>query len=339
MLDYAHNQRLFQAEDIDRYVRRAAGLCNVRAHSGYLLMCRRLGTVGVKPIANALWTLKGISYTLIVRGDILHNILRVVMKHVMEWTEGFLQKHESLVVFDKIWESIPPYAGYQPARKRCRQATMWRGMEMRGVNRVLLACFTAAMRQTMDAGSLSAAAQWECKIAMRCIRGITDFCLIAQYRNHASHTIVHIKKYLHEFHQLVHILREFRPTKADREQPTKAAKELAGGQARQAMIEQYFTPTATQRGKLSSVARVERQQLVHDILQQGTFNFPKLHLLTHDGAKIQDFGTLLEYSTEITEALHKPLKDAHRRSNRVDTTEQILDTMSRDYAIRMTQWN
>jgi len=42
---------------------------------------------------------------------------------------------------------------------------------------------------------------------------------------------------------------------------------------------------------------------------------------------------------EITEALHKPLKDAYRRSNRVDTIEQIVDTISRDYAIQMRELN
>ncbi|KAF8432170.1 hypothetical protein BGX38DRAFT_1077582, partial [Terfezia claveryi] len=55
---------------------------------------------------------------------------------------------------------------------------------------------------------------------------------------------------------------------------------------------------------------------IHEILQQGTFNFPKLHLLSHYDSQIIDFGTLPQYSTEITEALHKPLKDAYRRSNR-----------------------
>ncbi|KAF8416905.1 hypothetical protein BGX38DRAFT_1078363, partial [Terfezia claveryi] len=59
------------------------------------------------------------------------------------------------------------------------------------------------------------------------------------------------------------------------------------------------------------------------------FNFPKLHLLSHYDSQIIDFGTIPQYSTEITEALHKPLKDAYQRSNRVDTAEQILDTISR----------
>ena len=148
-----------------------------------------------------------------------------------------------------------------------------------------------------------------------------------------------MKKYLQQLHQFVHMFAECRATKADREEASKAAKELAEGQPRQATMEQYFTRTATQRGKQSAVDRQERQQLVHNILQQGTFNFPKLHLLTHYSAQIQDFGKLPQYSTEIKEALHKPRKDAYRRSNRVDATEQILDTISRDYAIRMRELN
>ncbi|KAF8430727.1 hypothetical protein BGX38DRAFT_1079773, partial [Terfezia claveryi] len=45
-------------------------------------------------------------------------------------------------------------------------------------------------------------------------------------------------------------------------------------------------------------------QAIHKILQQGTFNFPKLHLLSYYDSQIINFGTLPQYSTEITEALH-----------------------------------
>ncbi|KAF8432903.1 hypothetical protein BGX38DRAFT_1074564, partial [Terfezia claveryi] len=55
-----------------------------------------------------------------------------------------------------------------------------------------------------------------------------------------------------------------------------------------------------------------RHIFVHKILQQGTFNFPKLHLLSYYDSQIINFGTLPQYSTEITEALHKPLKDAYQ---------------------------
>jgi len=148
-----------------------------------------------------------------------------------------------------------------------------------------------------------------------------------------------MKKYLEEFHECMHVFQEFWATKADREEAARASKELAEGQAWQATLEQYFMLTPSQRAKQAAANKDERQQLVHDILQQGTFNFPKLHLLTHYDLQIKDFGTLPQYSTEITEALHKPLKEAYRHSNRVDTMEQILNMISRDYAIRMRELN
>ena len=114
--------------------------------AGYLLMCSRQGRVDVKPIANALWTLNGISPHQIVRGDIQNNILLGVVIHAMECTERFLQKHKRLGVFDEIWENMLPYSGYRLQQRRYRQVTMWGGVEMRGVNLVFLACFTAALR-------------------------------------------------------------------------------------------------------------------------------------------------------------------------------------------------
>jgi len=76
----------------------------------------------------------------------------------MEWTEGFLKKHKRLDVFDKMWDNIPPYLGYRQPGKWYRQITMCSSVEIRDVNRVLLACFTAAVRQTKEAPSLSVAA-------------------------------------------------------------------------------------------------------------------------------------------------------------------------------------
>jgi len=93
-------------------------------YSKFELIQRRLEKEGIKLFANVLWTCKSIMPHLIVRGDILHNILLGVMKHLMEWTEGFLKKHKRLDVFDEIWDNIPPYLGYRQPGKRYRQITM-----------------------------------------------------------------------------------------------------------------------------------------------------------------------------------------------------------------------
>ena len=274
-----------------------------------------------------------------MRGDVLHNILLGTLKYLMQWIEGFLKKHKRLGVFDKIRENILPYLWYQPPQKQYQQITMWNGTEMRGVNHVILACFTAALRQAGATPKLSAAAHRDIKIAIRCVRAITNFCLIAQYRSNTSQTIGYIDEYLRQFHQFRHIVGEFQAGKADREDAAKAAQEVEEDQARQATIHQYFQLTSTQGGKRSAEDREKRHQAVHNRLQQATFNFPKLHLLSHYGSQVVDFWTLPQYSTEITEALHKPLKDAYRRSNRVDAVELILDMFSRDYAIRMRELN
>ncbi|KAF8440699.1 hypothetical protein BGX38DRAFT_1074657, partial [Terfezia claveryi] len=112
------------------------------------------------------------------------------------------------------------------------------------------------------------------KKAIRCVRYIMDFSLVAQYRSHTPQTIGYMDRYLRKFHDNLHV--------------------------------------------------------IQDILSQADFNFPKIHLLSHYNTQIRDFGSLPQYSTEVTEALHKPLKDAYRRSNHVNATEQILDIITRE---------
>ncbi|KAF8416010.1 hypothetical protein BGX38DRAFT_1109835, partial [Terfezia claveryi] len=200
--------------------------------------------------------------------DILHNIHLGVLKNLMEWIQGFLGKHKRLAVFDDIWSTLPGYPGFTPPRKQYRQITMWSGTEMRG----------------KDTSRLGPAAQADVKIAIRAVRALSDFCLIAQYRSHTAETIQYMTKYLQEFHKYHHVFGEFRASKADQ-------------------------------------------------------NKAKLHLLTHYVEQNIQFGTLPQYSTEITESLHKPLKDAYKRSNRVDATIQILDIHTRDHAFKMMELN
>ncbi|KAF8419152.1 hypothetical protein BGX38DRAFT_1083833, partial [Terfezia claveryi] len=117
------------------------------------------------------------------------------------------------------------------------------------------------------------------KRAIRCVRYITDFCLMAQYRSHTPQTIGYMDLYRQKFHDNLHV--------------------------------------------------------IQDVLCKADFNFPKLHLVFHYTIQIKDFRSLPQYSTEVTEALHKPLKDAYRRSNCVNAAEQILDTITVEHALRM----
>jgi len=195
------------------------------------------------------------------------------------------------------------------------------------------------MHRGQDTSRLSPAAQSDLKVAIRAVRALSDFCLIAQYRSHTPETIKYRSKYLQDFHNYRHVFGEFRASKADHRKAKGASHDLAASQARQSTISNYFQVTARQKANEASANRQERQDLVKEMLGQSTFNYPKLHLLTHYAHQIEHFGSLPQYSTEITEALHKPLKDAYRWSNRVNATPQILDSYARESACRMLEFN
>jgi len=275
----------------------------------------------------------------IVRADILHNILLEVPKNMMKWIEGFLGKHKRLVVFDEIWSSLSPYPGFTPPKKQYRQITMWSGTKMRGVGSVIFACFTPAMHREQDPGRLSAVAQSDLNLAIRAVRALSDFCLNAQYRSHTSETIKYMSEYLHDFHRYRHIFGEFRASKADHKKAKGASKDLGTSQARQSTISNYFQVTARQKANEACADRQERHDLIKEMLGQATLNYPKLHLLMHYTQEIVKFGSLPQYSTEITETLHKARKDAYRRSNKVDATSQILASYARESACKMLELN
>jgi len=63
----------------------------------------------------------------------LHNIYLGLFKHMMEWVEGFLQKHKRQQAFDNAWKEIPPYPGFRVPKKAYREITQWQGKEMRNL--------------------------------------------------------------------------------------------------------------------------------------------------------------------------------------------------------------
>ncbi|KAF8459684.1 hypothetical protein BDZ91DRAFT_785668 [Kalaharituber pfeilii] len=291
---------------------------------------------GMKPISNALWSLPTVSPQEVMSPDILHNIHSGIMEHLMEWIDGFLKKHNRLSVFDDIWSNIPPYPGYFRPNKPYRSVTQWSGKEMRYFGRVILACFTAALRGQVDNQGMDGATHVSFSKAIKAVRYLSDFCLMAQYPSHTQETVTYMKNYLTKFHEYSDVFIEFRARKAAKKHAKKAAKELALDQA---TLYDYFK-TATQKANLRKEHREERAALVQDIVQcNSSFNFPKLHLLSHYAEQVFRFGSLLQYSTEISEAMHKPLKDAYRRSNKVDATEQILDIYTRTHSMAMLEKN
>jgi len=71
------------------------------------------------------------------------------------------------------------------------------------------------------------------------------------------------------------------------------------------------------------------------IPRESHFNFIKIHLLSHFGDHIRQFGNIPMYSTEFGELARKEqIKEGWRRSNKNDAQRQIVHSYSRQHAIR-----
>lgn len=114
------------------------------------------------------------------------------------------------------------------------------------------------------------------------------------------------------------------------------AGQLEGHQPRS---NEYVELRATPGNRLAVEDREERGQVIHGVLSQAKLNQPKMHVLSHYSSDIKDCVCLAQYSTVITEALHKPLKDTYRRSNQVDEADQIFDAITREHTICMGEFH
>ncbi|KAF8439589.1 hypothetical protein BGX38DRAFT_1318767 [Terfezia claveryi] len=119
-----------------------------------------------------------------------------------------------------------------------------------------------------------------------------------------------------------------------------ASKDLHAEYHRLLASDELGPATPTKRRKLQEEQAQENEELVNDTLTSGAhYNFPKMHLISHFADQIAKYGSLPQYSTEICEASHKPLKDAYRRSNHVHAVPQIIHAYTRAHSFAMRERN
>ncbi|KAH0611279.1 uncharacterized protein H6S33_010544 [Morchella sextelata] len=251
----------------------------------------------VKTLFNAFWGMPRVNPYDLNKPDILHNIYLGMLKHMMEWIQGFLKKHHRLEEFDKAWASIAPYPGLAVPNKAYRSTTQWQGKEMRNLGRVVLGALAAALRNP------GVAVRSDFAKALKCVRSLIDFHLMAQYRSHTTSTLDYMESYLEDFHKHKDIFSEFRAYKKTLKDARDRTKAISGSQS-------------TQRGL----------EEIREIRERSHFNFIKLHVLMHYREHVERFGSIPQYSTDVSELAHvRQVKEAYRASNKVDAATQILD--------------
>jgi hypothetical protein len=163
----------------------------------------------VKDTFNAFWQLPGVQIERLHMPDLLHRMYLGMLKHLMEWIESFLRKHDRLRQFDQAWISIMPYPGFTPPTRPYREISQWQGKEMRNLGRVILCAFAASLGP--PPASQRSTGNWP--KALCCVRSLVDFHLMAQYQSHTPETLNFMDKYLTEFHQTKEVFLEFRASK------------------------------------------------------------------------------------------------------------------------------
>ena len=141
-----------------------------------------------------------------------------------------------------------------------------------------------------------------------------------------------MRKYLQGFHETKDVFLRFRADKKTKRAAAASHKSLLNEQT------QEFVQglTVSKKAKARQYNTLQRRDLVDEILREGVhYNFLKIHLISYFAEQIRKFGRLPQYSTDITEYMHKAFKDAYRRSNKVDSLSQIVTTYTRDHTFAM----
>jgi len=159
---------------------------------------------------NIFHGLDRVSASDLYKPDILHSIYLALFKHMMERIKAFLKKPGRLQAFDEVCKALPPYPGFLVPKKAYREVTQWQGKEMSNLGRCILEVLAVALRQPGGAQAIPF------KRALRCVRALIDFNIMAQYRSHTPDTIAYMEDYLDQFHRMKDIFWEFRVTNAHR---------------------------------------------------------------------------------------------------------------------------
>ena len=77
----------------------------------------KLAKKGIKGLFNAFWILPRVDPAELPKPDLLHTIYLGMLKHLMEWIQDFLKKHNRLDNFDQAWSSMGSYPGFTVSKK------------------------------------------------------------------------------------------------------------------------------------------------------------------------------------------------------------------------------
>jgi hypothetical protein len=221
-----------------------------------------------------------------------------------------------------IWLSVPSYLGTAALRMAYGEVSRWTGMEVKRMSTFVLAVLRNALRAPTPAerGIFNR--------AILCSRALLEFFFYSSYTSHDQATLDLMENTLRRFHATKDVFLRYR-----------AGKGVAAGATEQHtdLIQQHDANLARQRldGLSSTALQAERHswndfidvEVVETVEDGAHWNFPKIHLMMHFCEQVRRFGTLEQWSTDISERSHRrQIKDGYNAGNRTgDIYLQIIN--------------
>ena len=122
----------------------------------------------------------------------------------------FLKEHKCLDSFEEIWHYMPPYPEFILPEEAFREFTQWQGKKMRMFGRIVLVALAISYWKP------TATQRDPFICALRSVRSLVDFHLIAQYHSHMTETLKYLNDYIRRFHAEKEIFLAFRLSKTSK---------------------------------------------------------------------------------------------------------------------------
>ena len=305
--------------------------------------------LGIVKARNKLWDYPLCDVYKLWQPDELHVLFIGLVKTLLgDWLIPLLQTKDYYHRFNKRFKAVPRYPQLKRFKKLFHdvQSGSWQGKEMRMMARFLLLVTAPILHQEWKRHKTTAAkfgskaarssiqrVQADSRIRelehiTQCIRALSTLVVLVSQRSHSAGqnpqkgapdswgSLEYLDEAIQNFQTYKSIFKDQKMTEARKEVYEAALRDLRATHAAK-----YSLPQ-NQRW------RTKRDQEIAEATAQSTagiFVSLKVHMIQHITESIKAMGTADNYTTDISELLHKNyLKTGYRASNKIDFEKQIL---------------
>lgn len=302
-------------------------------------------TKRINLVSNTLWQLPEVTPVTLWKPDLLHTMDLGLIKHCCEWMFNMLDEHgkpagsntHAADLFDVTWTAVSPHPDIIVPKKKYRAVKQWSGKEYRNAASLMGAVLEATLEPYP---SWNTPLEETFERTMDCVVALLNFYLCARLLSHTfppdaeidnayrakwdgvtppdpHDTLSYMQHYLSQFHNNLEIFLKYRATAGIKRKAATYAK----GEYPDLSPEDKAAMPADELKKRNAL---KKQAETLFLMENATYSFPKMHMVTHFAEIVPRFGSLGLWTTSIVELHHQPLNTAYDSTNKVDAMDQTL---------------